>query len=91
MIQVPNTNAPIAGQGGIVTRAWQNFFALLASTVQPTSTTVGKLPPALNAAGTMRFVTDATATAITGLGLTAVGGGGNKVLVYSDGSNWIIL
>jgi hypothetical protein len=53
--------------------------------------TVGTLPAASSAAGQMTFVTDATLTAITGLGLAPTGGGSNKVPVYSDGSGWIII
>lgn len=56
------------------------------------NTTVGGLTAAATAgAGALSFVTDAVATAITGLGLAVVGGGGNKVVVYSDGANWIII
>lgn len=40
--------------------------------------------------GALAFVTDAVATAITGLGLAPVGGGSNKVVVYYDGA-WKIL
>lgn len=36
-------------------------------------------------------VTDATLTAIVGLGLAPVGGGGNKVMVYWDTTQWLIL
>jgi hypothetical protein len=47
--------------------------------------------PSASPAGQIAFVTDSTATAITGLGLAVVGTGGNKVLVYSDGTNWIVI
>lgn len=54
--------------------------------------TVSGLPSApTSGAGALAFVTDATQTAILGLGLTVVGGGANKVPVYSDGTNWIII
>lgn len=54
--------------------------------------TVGTLPSAAGAGtGALGFVTDATLTAITGLGLAPVGGGTNKVPVYSDGSSWIVV
>lgn len=56
-----------------------------------TSYTVATLPSASGAgAGAMAYVTDSTATAITGLGLAVVGSGGNKVVVVSDGTNWIV-
>lgn len=41
--------------------------------------------------GALATVTDSTTTAITGLGLAVTGGGTNKVLVQSDGTNWIVL
>jgi hypothetical protein len=53
--------------------------------------TVANLPAASSWQGSIAFVTDATLTAITGLGLAVTGGGANKVPVYSDGTNWIIL
>lgn len=53
--------------------------------------TVATLPAASLATGQLTFVTDATLTAITGLGLSPTGGGANKVPVYSDGTNWIII
>lgn len=48
----------------------------------PSAATVG--------AGTRGFVSDGSTTLILGLGLTVVGGGSNKVPVYSDGTNWIV-
>lgn len=53
--------------------------------------TVANLPAASANQGGFAFVTDASTTAILGLGTTVVGGGANKVPVYSDGTNWIIL
>ncbi len=53
--------------------------------------TVSGLPSASTYAYSFAFVTDAVATAITGLGLAPVGGGSNKVPVYSDGTGWFIL
>lgn len=52
--------------------------------------TVATLPSASGITGATAFVTDANTTVILGLGLTVVGGGANKVPVYSDGTNWII-
>ena len=51
--------------------------------------TVANLPAAVQ--GGLAFVTDAATTAILGLGTTVTGGGANKVLVYSDGTNWIYI
>lgn len=53
---------------------------------------VAGLPSAATmGAGTLAFVTDGSTTAILGLGLAVTGGGANKVLVYSDGTNWIVI
>lgn len=52
---------------------------------------VSGLPSAsTSGAGSTAFVTDASTTIILGLGAAVVGGGSNKVPVYSDGTNWII-
>ncbi len=53
--------------------------------------TVATLPSASTYSYSIAFVTDANTTAILGLGTTVVGGGSNKVPVYSDGTNWIII
>lgn len=52
---------------------------------------VASLPSAsTSGAGAVAFVTDSNATIAAGLGNAVVGGGSNKVPVYSDGTNWII-
>lgn len=72
-------------------------LALADSSLQPgylpilPAYTVATLPSAATYAHGMAMVTDATATAITGLGIAPVGGGANKVPVYSDGTNWLQL
>lgn len=53
--------------------------------------TVAQLTAPATAGIALAFVTDAVATAITGLGLAVVGGGTNKVVVYSDGASWFVL
>lgn len=65
-------------------------LAKFSSPVGLNSYAVAGLPSATTP-GQLAFVTDATQTAITGLGLAVTGGGSNKVVVYSDGTNWIIL
>ncbi len=56
------------------------------------SYTVATLPSASTSGiGAVAIVTDATLTAITGLGLQPIGSGANKVMVYSDGTNWFML
>lgn len=63
-----------------------------AGVIKLASYIVSGLPSAsTSGAGSMAYVTDSTATAITGLGLAVVGGSTNKVVVVSDGTNWIIL
>ena len=53
--------------------------------------TVATLPTyALAGMGGRAFVTDATVTMTLGIGTTVVGGGTNKVPVYSDGASWLI-
>ena len=56
--------------------------------VRTGSFTVATLPAAATYPGGMAYVTDANAT--TRLS-TAAGGGSSKVMVYSDGTNWLIL
>jgi len=56
--------------------------------VRTGSFTVATLPAAATYPGGMAYVTDANAT--TRLA-TVAGGGSNKVMVFSDGTNWLIL
>ncbi len=52
---------------------------------------VSGLPSASGAGvGARAFVTDSTQTLAAGIGSTVAGTGGNKVPVYSDGTNWKI-
>jgi len=55
--------------------------------VRPVGSTVANLPAAAGNTGMMATVTDANATTI---GTTVAGGGGNTVLVWSNGTNWRI-
>ena len=52
------------------------------------SYTVATLPS--GATGDLAIVTDATLTAITGLGLAPTGGGANIVPVYNAGGTWLM-
>ena len=55
------------------------------------NTTVAGLTAAGTAGvGATAFVTDSTLGIAAGLGVAVIGGGANKVPVYSDGANWII-
>lgn len=61
---------------------------LLLRYLQNTGVTVATLPAAAAGnAGSRAYVTDANATTI---GTTVAGGGANKVMVWSDGTNWKI-
>lgn len=55
--------------------------------IQSSGLTVSGLPTASAYAGMMIYVTDANATTI---GSIVAGGGSNKVMVWSDGTNWKI-
>jgi hypothetical protein len=86
---------------GDVLLAVQNAVIAINNLAQVTNTsrngvlapvsTVALLPSAAAYQGSIRFVTDATVTAAAGIGTTVVGGGTNKVLCYSDGTNWIVV
>jgi hypothetical protein len=55
--------------------------------IKPKVGTVAGLPAAASWTGAIAHVTDATATTARS---TVAGGGSNKVLVFSDGTNWLI-
>lgn len=61
---------------------------LSASVITHKAYTVATLPAAGSFTGAIAYVTDANAT--TRLS-TVAGGGANKVIVFSDGTNWLIL
>jgi hypothetical protein len=63
------------------------FRDLFARGVRPVGSTVANLPTASGNTGMIATVTDATVTTI---GTTVAGGGGNTVLVWSNGTNWRI-
>jgi hypothetical protein len=77
------TVGPVKGSGGGTQRAMA-----FSTAARLANYTVATLPSASTwGAGAMAFVTDATATTAY---TTVAGGGSNKVLVISDGTNWII-
>lgn len=77
--------------GGTEIGRWTASLISFVVPIVLASYTVATLPAAATAgAGATAFVTDASTTIILGLGLTVVGGGANKVPVYSDGSAWKI-
>jgi hypothetical protein len=66
------------------------IFIMVTATsfVKTVATVVASLPSAATAGtGARAFVTDAS---VNTFGSAAVGGGTNKVPVYSDGSGWLI-
>lgn len=84
--------SPVAVASGSGAQTQTTGLAIKAGAAILTNYTVANLPAAATAgAGALAFVTDATQTAILGLGLAVVGGGANKVVVYSDGTNWLII
>lgn len=83
--------SPVAVASGTGAQTIVAGITAKAGTAVLTSYTVATLPAAATAgAGATAFVTDANTTIILGLGLAVVGGGANKVPVYSDGTNWLI-
>ncbi|MFO0477047.1 MAG: hypothetical protein ACK52K_18035 [Alphaproteobacteria bacterium] len=64
-----------------------SFRDLYLRGVRPVGSTVANLPTASGNTGMLATVTDATVTTI---GTTVAGGGGNTVLVWSNGTNWRI-
>ena len=85
---------PTAGSTGTTARVAAEKFRVNSTAVTASvpvklpSYTVSGLPTASTVgAGSMAFVTDATSTTTY---TTVTGGGANKVLVISDGTNWII-
>lgn len=75
--------------GGGTVLTLTSSLATFGVAVKPLVTTVGSLPAAGTAgAGAIAYVSDANAN--TRLS-TVAAGGANKVIVYSDGTNWLIL
>ena len=69
---------------------WSSTLAAFAIPVQVPSYTVANLP-ASPLDGSLAMVTNATLTAISGLGLAPTGGGANKVMVYAAGGGWLMM
>lgn len=83
--------SPKAAASGTSAQTYVTGLTILAGTAVLANYTVANLPSATTAgAGATAFVTDANTTFVLGLGVAVVGGGANKVPVYSDGTNWIV-
>lgn len=83
--------SPLVVASGTGVQTQTTGLTIKAGTAVLASYTVATLPAAATAgAGATAFVTDASTTLVLGLGGAVVGGGANKVPVYSDGTNWII-
>lgn len=80
----------LQNQASII-RGTSSLKVTATSPVTAPAYTVATLPAAASYPYSFAFVTDSTATAITGLGLAPVGGGGNKVPVFSDGTSWLVI
>jgi len=79
----------VATSSGTGAHTYATGLVINAGTAVLTNYTVATLPSASASGmqGAMAFVTDATSTTTY---TTVAGGGSNKVLVISDGTNWII-
>lgn len=86
-----STVAPTSGVSLTVNGLAGQNSIVASGAIQTGSFAVAGLPSAATVgAGSRAFVTDANATMTAGIGTTVVGGGANKVPVYSDGANWLI-
>jgi len=80
--------SPLIGSSGTTAQTATTGLTIINGTAKLTSYTVATLPSASVAGdGAMAFATDATATTAY---TVVAGGGSNKVLVISDGTDWII-
>lgn len=101
---VPPAAGPVLDSVGHFVEAWSGWFRNLYNFLKaPTWTgtsvfsspfvlpkyTVATLPA--GSEGMLAMVTDATLTAITGLGVAPTGGGVNHVPVYRDNVGWKII
>jgi hypothetical protein len=85
------TAAQLSGLISLVTNETAILAQANANVTLPHAYAVSSLPSAVTSGqGARAFAADATQTIVAGLGNTVVGGGANKVPVYSDGTNWKI-
>jgi hypothetical protein len=89
-ISAASFGATSAGTGAFTTLSTTGVITAGAAVIHK-NYTVATLPAAASNTYGIVFITDSTATAITGLGLAPVGGGANVVPCYSDGGGWKIL
>lgn len=89
-LSVLNLQSPIAVAGGTGAQTQTTGASIKNGYVKLVSYTTAALP-ATPDDGALALVTDATLTAITGLGLAPTGGGANKVVVYGAGGGWLML
>ena len=81
--------SPQATSSGSTQQTAVTGLTIFNGTAVLTSYTVANLPSAsTSGVGALAFVTDSNSTT---RGVAVTGGGSNKVVVYSDGANWIIL
>ena len=80
--------SPVAVASGTGAQTLTTGLTIINGTAKLTSYTVATLPSASTCgAGAEAFVTDATSTTAYS---TVAGGGSNKVVVVSDGTNWLV-
>jgi len=83
--------SPLIGSTGTTAQTATTGLTIINGTARLTSYTVATLPnPTVAGDGALAIVTDATLTAITGLGLAPTGGGANIVPVYVAGGVWLM-
>ena len=83
------TNTLTVGTVSAAASVTATTFVTAGTYLKTTATVVGSLVAAATAgAGALAFVTDANATTARS---TVAAGGANKVLVMSDGTNWLIV
>lgn len=81
-------SSPLIGSTGTTAQTETIGLTIINGTARLSVYTVATLPGASTSGeGAMAFVTDATSTTTY---TTVAGGGSNKVMVISDGTNWII-
>jgi hypothetical protein len=84
--------SPVAVASGTGAQTIATGLTIIGGTAQLTPYTVATLPTAsATLKGSLAYVTDATLTIITGLGLAPTGGGSNIVPVFCDGTNWLVI
>ena len=89
MLPLPDSSTQHITDKGKPTKDFTNWLKSVSDFLNRKPVLVSQLPAASAGVGARHFVTDANTTFILGLGTTVIGGGVNKVPVYSNGTNWL--